>query len=392
MEPFSVEQIERARRYHRPLYRLAVVSLAIDLTVLALLSFGTVGDTVYRATTGWPWWARAIAFALLVLTLMFLIDAPAAFWSGYFHEHAWGFSTQSPAGWLLDRAKGLAVSLVLGGCALVGFVAAAHLWPSWWPVPVGLAAAGLVLLLGLVAPLVLEPLFNRFEPLPDREQAAALQELADRAGVPIRDVLVADASRRTRKVNAYVSGLGRTRRVVIYDTLLGEAHTRELRLVVAHELGHRRARHVEKGAALSMLGAAVFVVAAWALLGSSAVRSAIGARDAGDPRVIPFLLLLASVLGLVASPFGSALSRRWERQADAFSLALTVDREAFVSTHRRLGVSNLADLDPPRLAYWAWFSHPTPPERIRSTYAIPAPPAAPGRLGHESGAGGATPG
>jgi STE24 endopeptidase len=150
----------------------------------------------------------------------------------------------------------------------------------------------------------------------------------------------------------------------VFDTLLAEADAPELHLVVAHELGHRRARHVAKQTVLGMLGAAAFVLAAWALLSWGALLSALEARDAGDPRVIPFVLLLGSVLGLATSPLGAALSRRWERQADGFSLDLTADAAAFESTHRRLALANLADLDPPRPAYVFWFTHPTPPERI----------------------------
>jgi Zn-dependent protease with chaperone function len=331
-----------------------------------LLSFGALGDELYDLTGGWPWWARAVAFALLVVTLMSLVHLPLGFWAGYAHEHEWGFSTQSVGGWLADRGKSLAVGLVLGGSVLVGFVAAAHLWSGAWPAVVAGAAAALVLVVRFVAPVVLEPLFNRFEQLSDDELAERLKALARRAGVPIREVLVADASRRTRKVNAYVSGLGRTRRVVVFDTLLGEADERELQLVVAHELGHRRARHVAQATILGMLDGAIFVLLAWGLLSSGGVLSAIGAYGAGDPRVIPFLLLLGSVLGLAGSPLGAALSRRWEREADAFSLELTGDPDVFVSTHRRLALTNLADLYPPRLAYVFWFSHPTPPERIAS--------------------------
>jgi STE24 endopeptidase len=366
VQPFTAEEVDRSRRYHRPLYLVSVLSIGIDLALLALLTFGPLGDRLYSTTDGWPWWGRTICFALTVVALTSVAGWPLSYWAGYVHEHEWGFSTQTRGAWLADRLKGLAVGLVITGAALLGFVAAAHWWPTWWPAVVAAAASGLVLLLGLVAPLVLEPLFNRFRPLDDRALAGDLSALADRAGVPVREVLVADASRRTKKVNAYVSGLGRTRRVVVYDTLLDQADRRELRLVVAHELGHRRKQHVAQGTILGMAGAAVYAVLAWALLESGSVKDALGVAGAGDPRVIPFLLLLGSVLGLVASPLGSALSRHWEREADAFSIELTGDRDAFVSTHRRLALSNLSDLDPPRLAYLAWFSHPTPPERIAS--------------------------
>ena len=361
---FSGEQVERARRYRRPLYLARLAGTALDLALLAALSFTVLGDEVYGMTSGWPWWARCTAFSLMVLALTALVALPISFWAGYLHEHEWALSTQSLGSWSRDRLKGLALTLVLGTGALVGLVGAARAWPVAWPVIVSVAAAAIVLGMSFVAPVVLEPLFNRFAPLADRELAARLRALAARAGVPVRSILVADASRRTRKLNAYVSGLGRTRRVVLFDTLLADASPREVQLVVAHELGHRRARHVAKGTLLAMVGAAAFVTAVWALLHWPALRSSIGVTGPGDPRIVPFVLLLGSVLGLVTSPLAASLSRRWERRADAFSLELTRDLETFESTHRRLALANLADLAPPRLLYLAWFTHPTPPERI----------------------------
>jgi STE24 endopeptidase len=209
-----------------------------------------------------------------------------------------------------------------------------------------------VLILTLLAPLVLEPLFNHFQPLADEQLAQQLRLLADQAGVPIRNVLVADASRRTVKANAYVSGLGPTRRVVVWDTLLRTASERELKLVVAHELGHRRERHILKGTALEIVAAVVAVLT---------IRLALGTPQPGD---YPIAALLLIGLELVALPFGAAISRRWERTADRYSLRLTGDRYAFIQTHLTLARTNLADLDPPRLAYLTLFTHPTPPERV----------------------------
>jgi STE24 endopeptidase len=151
---------------------------------------------------------------------------------------------------------------------------------------------------------------------------------------------------------------------VLYDNLLNDFTRDEVRLVVAHELGHRRARHVAKGTALGIVAAAAFVLVLWGLLQWGALLRALDATGPGDPRVIPFVLLLGAGLEAMSAPFGSALSRRWERQADDFSLALTHHPEAFEATHRRLALSNLADLTPPRLVYAAWFTHPTEPERI----------------------------
>jgi len=363
-ELFGREQVERARRYHRPLYVAFVLNAALELALLASLAFGSPGDRLYGATGGWPWWARGLAFPGLVVALSSLVRLPVAFWSGHVRERRWGFSTQTARGWLVDRAKGLAVGLVLTVPLLLGLVALARVLPRAWPAPSAAGAALAVLFVGFVAPIVLEPLFNRFRPVPDEELAAGLRALAERAGTPVRHVLVGDASRRTHKVNAYVSGLGRTRRVVLYDTLIEKAKPRVTRLVVAHELGHRRARHVLKGTLLGMTGAAAFVLLLWALSLWNALLESIGAGGPGDPRIASFVLLLGSALELLVLPIGSALARRWEREADRSSLELTRDPEAFEETHRELALANLADLDPPRIVYLALFSHPTPAERI----------------------------
>jgi len=366
VEGFTDAQVKRARRYHRPLYVALLADAALGVGLLAALAFTPFGDGLYEPLEPWPWWAGTLAFAALVAAVVSVAALPLAFWR-YLYERRWGFSTQGLRGWLADRVKALAVAVVLTSVAVLALVALARALPRAWPLVAAPAAAVLVLALGTLAPVLLEPLFNRFAPLGDAALAAELRALAERAEVPVRDVLVADASRRTRKENAYVSGLGRTRRVVLYDTLLARADPSQIRLVVAHELGHRRARHVAKATALAMGGAAVAIVLYWAIV-----------DDAGDARSTPFLLLVLAVLELAALPVVSAVSRRWEREADRFSLDLTRDAQAFERAHRELAASNLADLDPPRALYLLLFSHPTPPERLAAAerWARHVPPAA----------------
>jgi STE24 endopeptidase len=260
--------------------------------------------------------------------------------------------------------KGLAVSVVITSGMVAGIVALARALPNAWIAVAAPAAALIVLLLSFVAPIVLEPIFNRFRPLSDEALGRDLRALSVQAGVPIRDVLVADASRRTRKENAYVSGLGRTRRVVLYDNLVARDDPAYVRLVVAHELGHRRLRHVMLGTLLGMAGAATGVLVLGGLLSSDAVLRAIDASGPGDPRVTPFILLTGGLLQLMGTPPLSALSRRLELAADRFSLNLVGDLAVFEASHRSLAVSNLSDLDPPRLVYVMTFSHPTAPQRI----------------------------
>ncbi len=349
---FSHDDVERAARYHRPRYVALVVDLLLSAGLLVVLQWAWSGP--WRLVDSLGWAGAAAAYAALVLLLGGLVGLPLAVWRGHVRERRWGFSTQRLAGWLVDWTKGEAVSLVLTVALWTGLVGLARALPSAWPAAASAAVALAVGFLSFVAPVVLEPIFNRFRPLADERLAGELRSLAERAGVPVRDVLVADASRRTTKVNAYVSGLGGTRRVVLYDTLLDSAGEGELKLIVAHELGHRREGHVAKFTLLGMAGAAGWVVALWALLGSRIA----------SPRELPLVLLVSLGLRLLVLAPGAALSRRWERVADRHSLELTHDLESFERAHVDLARKNLSDLVPPRLVYLLLFSHPTPPERL----------------------------
>ena len=343
-DPFTADDRDRARRYHQPLYLAIIVRLLLVVAVYGVLAGHSIN--------AFGWAGDAALWAATVTAVATLITLPLDLWRSLLRERHWGLSTQSLPGWSGDRVKSLLVSIVLVSCAWTGLVGVARVSPHWWPLLAAAAAAFAILILTLLAPLVLEPLFNHFQPLADEQLAQELRQLANDAGVPIRNVLVADASRRTVKANAYVSGLGPTRRVVVWDTLLRTAGEREVKLVVAHELGHRRERHIVKGTALAVAGAVVAVLL---------IRLALGTPSPGD---YPIAALLLIGLELVALPFGAALSRRWERTADRYSLQLTGDRDAFIQTHLALARTNLADLDPPRLAYLTLFTHPTPPERL----------------------------
>ena len=358
-DSFAAEEIARARAYHRPLYWALLLDWALQLAVLVAFAFTPAGEWLWDASGG-PWWARVLELLALVVVCSTVVRLPLSLWRGWIWERRWEFSTQSLSSWFVDALKALAIGIVLTGPALTGLVWSARAWPSWWPAVAAPAAALLTLVLSVLAPLLFERLFNRFTPLPEDELARSLRELSERAGVPVRTLLVSDASRRTRKHNAYVSGLGPTRRLVVFDTLLNDAPAGELRGVVAHELGHRRFRHVAWGTGLAMAGAAAAVLVLWLMLWWSPGL----AEGPYDARCVPLVLLTLWVLEVGGLPFETWLSRRWERQADRFALELTGERETMVAMHRRLALANLADLEPPPLLYALLFTHPTPPERI----------------------------
>jgi STE24 endopeptidase len=194
--------------------------------------------------------------------------------------------------------------------------------------------------------------------------------LAREDGVPVKDVLVADASKRTTALNAYVSGFGSTRRLVVYDTLLKDATPAQVRLVVAHELGHAAENDVLHGTLIGTLGAAFAVVL---------LRLLLGARMA-DPRRTALLLALIVSGTTLAAPVQNLVSRRIEARADYHSLRLTDDPKDFVAMQHALSVTNISGLEPSRWRYWMFASHPTPPERIAmgrawgTAHGDPVPP------------------
>ena len=200
---------DRVRSYHDPRYRVILADVLLGLAVLAVLAFTPPGQDLLGVVDSLPAVLGAFLLGALVVVLSELLRLPLSVWLGLLHERRFGFSRESAGAFALDRVKGVTIGAVLTGAAFAGLVGCARAFPSAWPLVAGIGAALLVLLLSFVAPVVLEPVFNRFRPLEDSGLRDAVLRLADRSGVPVREVLVADASRRTTKLNAYVSGSAR---------------------------------------------------------------------------------------------------------------------------------------------------------------------------------------
>jgi STE24 endopeptidase len=287
-----------------------------------------------------------------------------------------GLSTQTWGGWARDLLKGGALGVALNALAAPVAGGLMRRFPrGWWLPGAGVAVAGAGTLTFL-SPVVLDPLFNRFTPLPAGPVREAVLELAQRAGVSVGEVYEVDASSRTTAANAYVTGLGATKRVVLFDTLLRELTLEEIRLVVAHELAHVRHRDVPRGLAHLALSAPA---------GMYAVAQLTRRLDrSGSPRAsaasLPALVLSLGAVSAAVGSLASALSRAVERRADAFSLTLTDAPEPFISFERRLVAQNLLDPDPPRWLVQLIGTHPPTVERIgiALAYAGEARPAGPG--------------
>jgi STE24 endopeptidase len=206
---------------------------------------------------------------------------------------------------------------------------------------------------------VVEPLFNTFTPMKAGPFKQSIFRLADSEGVRIEDVLVADASRRTTTLNAYVSGFGGTRRVVVYDNLLRDLSPAEARVVIAHELGHAKHDDVLLGTALGALGSVGAVALLALLLDTDRLRRRAGVTGAGDPSVVVTVLALTALGAFVVSPVQNTVSRAIEARADRTSLEATHAGSTFVRMQRRLALTSLSDPTPPALSQFWWGSHPT---------------------------------
>jgi STE24 endopeptidase len=348
---FSPAQIERAEDFRGPQRLLALAGLGLSGLTLVLIALRLPRERLRgRPVVGAAAAGAGIAAALVLVNLP--LDAVR-------HQRAVdvGLSTQDWGPWLGDVAKAAGIGAVFaaGGGAL-----AVALWRRfgrrWW-IPASGAVIAVSAVFVYVSPLVIEPLFNRFDELPESKLRADVLELAERADVDVGEVYRVDASRRTTGANAYVAGLGHTKRVVLYDNLIEDFTPAEVRSVVAHELAHVKHDDVPRG----LLFLALIAPPGMLLVQRIAERLAPGARGADLVPALAVALALVSFAGQIA---GSYVSRGVEARADAFALRLTDDPDAFIALERRLTIQNISEPDPPALLHSLFGTHPTTLERI----------------------------
>jgi STE24 endopeptidase len=352
---FAAAELERIEDYRSVSRVLFLASLAGEIAVLALLVWHARPLAARLGRIGRGRVRTSVLVGLVVVSALWLARLPFAA-ATLVRRRDFGLSEQSWGGWLVDQLTSLGLQAVLVSIGVAGAVwLAGRLGPRWWIAGApALVAIGVLFI--LAQPLVVQPLFNRFEPLADRGLAAEIEQLAAGMGVDVDDVLVADASRRTTTANAYVAGIGPTRRVVLYDTLLDGRFTQgEIEFVAAHELAHVERRHLWKGLAWFALFAVPGV------FGLAWVTNRFGGLG---PGLVPLGLAFVFAYVLVTQPLANAVSRRYEAEADWLALQATRDPESGIGLEQRFVTTGLADPDPPAwVRYWLG-THPTPLQRI----------------------------
>lgn len=363
---FSATELADADAYQNRIRPPTYIGLGVGLAVTIVLGLTTLGARLVTAAArpagnGWVW--QVLLGGLAVLAVVRLSTIPFSAWAEAVRRE-FGLSTRSWAGWVADVAKSFGLQLAGTLLALMVLVALARAMPRWWWAVSAIAAVVFVVALAFIYPLVVEPVFNRFTPLPDGELRTSLLAMAEQDGVDVDQVLEADASRRTSTLNAYVSGLGATRRIVVYDTLVEQSPPEQVRNVVAHELGHAVEQDVRDGTLVAALAAAAGVCALGGLLAWPWLLARAGAAGPHDPRVLALVLAIVAVLGLVTAPVQALVSRRVETRADIHALTLTGDPQTFAEMQRALALAAKADLEPPAIIFGMFATHPTTPQRI----------------------------
>jgi STE24 endopeptidase len=366
---FTAAEVERGLEYALERRLLFWGSAAAELGVLMFLGLTGAGrrlaDFALRAFKG-RWFPTVLAVGAVCFCGVQLLQFPFAL-GRFYLARSWGLTSRGAAPWFAEYLLSLALELAVGAIVLIGFYLLLRLMPRFWWLAATLGGGLLAALGAFLLPIAIAPLFNTFTPLAQTdwaEREPAIRRLVAAAGVPVQDVLVMDASRQGEHTNAYFTGFGPTRRIVLYDTLLKKHSPDEVASILAHELGHWTHHHIVKGICLGMLGTLVGLLLLDRLLRRFMSRAPWRLSSLADPAGLPLILLLAYLGSWLARPAENAVSRYFERQADATSLELAGRPQVFISAEKKLAQDNVGNVAPSPWNIWLFATHPSALERI----------------------------
>jgi len=291
---------------------------------------------------------------------LYAVSLPFDIYRNFCLEKAFGLSRMTLGAWFLDYLKGTALGLAVyffaGTVVALLVVKIPHRWPYFLTVVFFCTS----IFFAFIYPSIIAPIFNKFKPLEDPIMLNEVQKLSSKAGLKVNQVLVMEASSKTARINAYFAGLGKTKQVVLYDTLINGRSLEEIRLVLAHEIGHWKFGHILKQIGVSTIGTFLMLTVFKQVFSRKSYR--FSAKDL--VHYLSYLFLFVVLTSFILNPASSFISRQFETQADEYSLWLTDDPQSFISTQINLAKANLGDVEPPVFIRWFAFSHPTTLERI----------------------------
>lgn len=351
----------KARSYAQKTRLLYVLDAATAVALLAVLAFSGFSRSA-AAVLRFPAPLSAAALFAAILLSYAVVTLPASYYRGFALPHRYGLGTQRVGAWLAERGRRWLLASLMGSAITAFAYRAMEAFPDLWWLPAGALVLSVTVVLNLLAPVAIMPLFFRCSPVRDEELSRRLTGLARRAGTKILGVFTIDQSRRSTTANAMLIGLGRARRIVLSDTLSHSYNPQEIETIMAHELGHHMHHDIPRLITLqSALGLIGFLVGHLVL---RAAAGQLGLHAASDVAGLPLLVLTLMVFWLAMGPFTGAYIRRLERMADACALRLTGDAGAFISLMTKLANQNLNEADPGRWAKLLFYDHPPYRERV----------------------------
>ncbi len=362
---FKEEKRKKAKAYSKQkLYIGLIQGTLIPLIILVVLQFTFLSSALEKFSLSLIGnvgvtniWLGAVLFVVFFLLITTIVGLPISFYSGYILEHRYDLSNQDVPGWAKDQLKSLALSLLLATPLIVGVFYLGDTFPDWWWLYAGIIYFAILGILSNISHLIFLPLFYDLEELKDHELGQRLLEMAHENGVPeVKKVMKVKAGEKTEKANAAFAGMGKTKRIYLYDTLLDKFHDKEVEGVVAHEMGHYvnkdvlRFIFIEAVTIFPVLYIAGWIFRHWASFGHISN--------------LPLFLLILYGLYSVIDPVTLWYSRERERKADKFALDVVRKKRPMISAFKRLSDIDLAELDPPRIVEVLFYSHPSPKNRL----------------------------
>jgi STE24 endopeptidase len=361
---------DKATRYHRLHRRASILGTVLTVAVLVVLLISGGSAAIRQAISqfvGQSFVLTVAGYVLVLALVLEILGLPLSFYRGVTLERRYELSTQTTAHWWIDHLKAAGISLVFTIAAAVMVLSLIRWAPErWWMYAAAVFTLVFVLLVQL-APVLLMPLFYDITPLTRDALRDRLIALANRAGTRVVGVFEWRLSDRTKKANAALAGIGRTRRILLSDTLLAEHSDEEIEVILAHELAHHVYRDIWSAIVVEMVLIALGCYVADVLLGVFATSA--GLEGKGDVAGLPLLVLAAGAVSLVLLPVANALSRAHERRADRYALTMTRNAPAFMNAMRRLAAQNLAEEEPSRLVEILFHTHPPISARIAAARA-----------------------
>lgn len=359
----------KEKAYNRIKIRLTITGMIIDLALLVILAFSGLAALIasYSLVSGNDY-INFLVFVFLAGMLFSVISMPMDFYGGYIVEHRFGLSNQSFFGWVREKLKSAAVSTAIGipvALAFYWFIrSTGGLWWFWF----GLFVFILSVFLARIAPVVIFPLFYKFKELDNGEIRERVQKILADVNISIKGIFSFNMSKDTKKANAGFTGLGKTKRIILSDTLLEKFTVDEIAVVFAHEAGHYRYKHIVK----NIIFSTVVIFVSFYLCGMtySWTAARMGFAQIYDLAALPVLMLYLSVFGLLMMPVTNSISRRYEYQADEYALRTTGDLASFKSTMEKLAEINLSDKEPHPVVEFFFYSHPSIKRRIGAAESI----------------------